>query len=332
MLEAKYRPLTTEQVIGQKNIITRVLNWFGKPKNALILYGRPGIGKNVIVEVVAKELNYRVIRADLDKEGELEYLNSIASNKTLFGKFLILVDGVDCAPNKRELKEKLEKLALSTRVPVILIANDIYNKNLKSLRKICETINVNPLSKLEIGKQLTSITTLEKISMEQTQLDTIATLSKGDLRSAINDLESTINYSEVERERETTLFEALDQIFKYNSLNGAINAVDLCSRDINEIMLWVAESVANSPDPEKRAKAFEALSKADLLRQKSRESYIKWLTCSVALHKLKVSEYSLPKLFLINRTHEESLIDQKELHCSRRKLVEQTPYLNLILK
>ena len=57
MLIDEYKPKRLEEIIGQTIVIKKILYWLKnwKPGKALLLYGPTGIGKNIIIEMVAKE-------------------------------------------------------------------------------------------------------------------------------------------------------------------------------------------------------------------------------------------------------------------------------------
>ena len=125
-------------------------------------------------------------------------------------------------------------------------------------------------------------------------------------------------------------------------------------KDPAEIFWWIEENILNEYEKaEEIAKAYEALSKADLFRTRiTREQNWKFLkymielmTAGVALSKKemyrKFTRYKYPsKLIVLGRTkferreEKEKLLElSKELHCSTRKIREEfLPFLKIFMK
>ena len=204
----------------------------------------------------------------------------------------------------------------------------------------------------------------ERIKAEKEVLRKLAKKSQGDLRSAINDLETVglgkkkIGMEDLEvlglREKETSIFDALKLIFKSRSALASKLSIRNVDKDPEEIFWWVENNIAKEYEkPEEIAKAFDALSKADLFRSwislrqywRFRSYMIDLMTSGVALAKKetyrKFTKYQYPERLIVlgaskkERKEEKEILQElsKQLHCSTRKIRKEfLPFLKLFRK
>ena len=104
-------------------------------------------------------------------------------------------------------------------------------------------------------------------------LTKIAVKAKGDLRAAINDLQTESGIKEPgadvgERNKEGDIFNALRTIFKGRTGNETLKVFDSVNMTIDEIMLWVEKNIPAEYQKEELAKAFDLLSRADIFRRR----------------------------------------------------------------
>lgn len=351
MLVYKYKPKKLEDVISQKTTIKTILDWLDnwKPGKAMMLYGPPGVGKNLIVELIARErgLNLLEINAS-DKRDAASVKRLIPATKdgSLFGGRLILIDEADSlSMSDRGGSTEMIDIIKNSVYPVILIAQNPYDKKLKTIRKYCELVKFRKVPKNVLEKYLSDIARTE-MKLDSSIIKEIAENSDGDVRSAINDLEMrALGY----REREKSIFETLQAIFK-GDLKSALNAIDLSEKDMDEVFWWVEQNIPNEfTDAEDIASAFELLSKADIFRGKIYKyqnfrfkKYMKDMIASLSTLESKkgFTMYRPPDRFIIlgrtkiKREEAEGFYGELagQLHCSKRKVREQLPYLKMIMK
>lgn len=204
------------------------------------------------------------------------------------------------------------------------------------------------------------ITQAESITIGKEVLELIAKKSAGDMRSAINDLEiiskdEKILISSVadvgNREREANIFDALKAIFKTNSVLGAKLSIGNVDKDPDEIFWWIENNIHNEYEkPQEIADAFDALSRADILRRRiiSRQNWkllayvIDLMTGGVAVSKnqmyRKFTRYQYPSnIMILGRTKltraQSNVVLKKigeQLHCSLRKMkFEYVPFMKI---
>ncbi len=284
----KYRPKRIAEVVNQEDAKAKFVEWLRKwpnvPKRAALLYGPPGCGKTSLVEAAAHEFGYEIIEmnaSDFRRKSDIERIAARAAmSNSLFGakKKLILLDEVDGIAGREDaggLEAILHLIKLSPS-PIVMTANDPWDQKLRPLREVSEMIQFKRLSKYDVVKVLSTICRKEGLYCEEEALKYIAERSEGDLRSAINDLQAVgegygkVTLSLVKelvkpRDREHDPFETLRNIFSARYAWQAKMALSQSQLDYDQAKLWLLENIPNQyTDPEDRARAFEALSKADV--------------------------------------------------------------------
>jgi replication factor C large subunit len=350
MLVEKYKPKKLSEVIGQREIIVNTYDWLKKwkPGKALMIYGPTGTGKTLIAELMAKENNMNLLEINSSDDRSASFIKEVllpaSKEGTLSRKRLILIDDVDSLSERGGIAEII-KIIGGSSYPIILTATDAYDSKLRALRGYCELLRIRRIYTNLIEKTLNQIALKEKIKIDRDSLRNIALNSDGDIRSALNDLE---NLSTDEREREKNIFETLRIIFQGNNILEVLKVIDDCDKDEEEIFWWIEQNVCSEyKDQEKISKAFDLLSKADLFRSKifvnqnyRFKKYMKNMLASICLidkNQKRFISYKPPdRLIMLGATRgfrkdEEEFYRNLNLHCSMRKIKEQSPYLKIIL-
>jgi len=367
----KYKPKSLREFVDQKPSVERFLQWIKSWKpgsKALLLYGKPGVGKTALVEAFASQEKYELIAMNASDARSAERIRAVLTGASqlqpLFKRSRIfLIDEIDGISGKEDRGGVGEVINLikKSSFPVVLIANNPFLPKLRSLREHCELVEMRPIGERYVLKRLEYICEKEKIKAEREVLKSIAARSNGDLRAAITDLETVarnkdkITLQDLEalgyREREESIFDALKIIFKTKRAISAKLAIASVDADPEEIFWWIENNVANEYEkPEEIARAYDYLSKAALfqryisIRQNWHfRSYMIDMMCGgVALSKKEVyrkfTKYKYPSRLAIlgatkieRKEEREMLLElSKQLHCSTKKIRREfLPYFRI---
>ncbi|MFX0122746.1 MAG: AAA family ATPase [Candidatus Hodarchaeota archaeon] len=204
----KHAPTRRSEVVGNQesvNSIIAYLNRFRNPrlrtkliKKAILLYGPPGIGKTSSVLAIANGLNFDVVVVNASDNRNKKSLQSVR-NASLFsslkenldskviGQILLIdeVDGLSGTVDRGGLREIVD-IINSTRIPLILTANDISPQKFKTLKKYCELREFKSPTSDDILKILRRIAEAESILVSDEILLRLIEMSQNDIRGSIN--------------------------------------------------------------------------------------------------------------------------------------------------
>lgn len=275
----KYRAKKYLDLVGQEKAIEEVkafLKEFPKRK-ALLLYGPPGTGKTTLAWIAALSEGWEAFElnsSDLRNRAKLEaVLKPAAKQMSLFkkGKILIVdeVDGVT-GTDIGGIPE-LIRIIEQTDHPIIITGNDIWQSKLSDLRQKCKVVEMKALTTDAIMKYLGEVATKEHIKAEPFILRQLAVKSQGDIRAALNDLQAymtdktPLTGTDLEkRNKDESIFNILRLIFKERQ--DFLNLFDTTDMSLDEILLWIEENIPREYANEALAKAYHALSNADIFR------------------------------------------------------------------
>lgn len=369
----KHKPKNLKEFVGQKDAVDQFLKWINRwrPSKALLFYGPAGTGKTVLIEAYCSENKIDLIElnaSDYRSASQIkEVLGRSVQQQSLFkrGK-LFMIDEIDGIAGKEDFGGVGEIIDIikKSQFPIILTANNPWDTKLRNLRQYCQLVQFKKIHVFDIEKRLKEICDKENIKYDKDFLRQLAKRSDGDLRSAINDLETisqgkkevTVHDLEVlgYRERETSIFDALKMIFKTRTALAAKLSINDVDKDPDEIFWWIENNIANEYErPEEIARAFDMLSKADIFKKRisSRQNWrfkaymIDLMTGGVATAKKemyrKFTKYQYPSnIMVLGRTK----VDRKELkevlkklsedlHCSTRTVRRDfLPFFKIMLK
>ena len=197
----KYRPNEFNEIIGQdKNIsmLNQMITHGSLPH--LLFHGKSGTGKTSTITSIANKLygknkTFMLMRLDASDDRGIntvrEEIKGFADKMTPFnnGVKLIILDEADSMTYDAQfaLRRIIEKYSDNTRF--CLICN-YENKIIPAIKARCVNIRFYPIKKNIIINRLKYICDMENIIYTADSLDTIANISSGDLRKAINMLQS----------------------------------------------------------------------------------------------------------------------------------------------
>ena len=197
----KYRPHKLSEIVGQDKIVTSLTKMFnGGSFPHLLFYGGSGSGKTSTIMALAKEIygqNVRLMVMKLDASDD-RGINSVredtkgfAEKSNMFqkGVRLIILDEADSMTFDAQfaLRRIIEKYSSSTRF--CLICN-YDNKIIPAIKSRCAEFKFNPISQEHIITKLKHVADSENLSYDKSAFQVLSNIAKGDLRKAINLMQS----------------------------------------------------------------------------------------------------------------------------------------------
>ena len=288
----KYRPQKIDDVIGNEEAKATFVEWLKSKcskKKAVLLYGPAGVGKTALVNAAVNEFGFRIIEMNASDTRTEKAINKVAKPATSFvgldtfstgGKgnllFLDEVDGVAGREDRGGIGA-IVKIVEASRVPVIMAANDPDLQKIRPLKKVCVLIRFHQVRIPLIIETLCRICRMEHVEAEFEALERIAQNSKGDVRSAINDLQGLSKAGKVltlqdtmvlsTRNKDIGMEETLRGFFSVKSLSEAENLLRRSSVDYDEFLISVSDNLPRRYlDHVELAEAYDRVSQADLFR------------------------------------------------------------------
>ena len=283
----KYIPRTTSDLKGQDAAVIQLKGYLqDQKKNAAMLFGPVGCGKTASIYAIAEELNLDVFEVNASdsrsKKSIEEVIGAAARQQSLIGfgkKKVILIDEIDGMSGTKDRGgvPAIIKIMEQTPFPIVMTANDPFNKKFSKLRRKVQMIEYSALDYVAVFERLKEVATLEGIKFEESALRDLARRCGGDMRAALTDLEILGVTKEIknldalgDRERTEKIQEVLFRIFKTTDPLIAKQALDTVSEDMDQIILWLEENIPREYEGLDTCRAMDRLSRADVYRGRIR--------------------------------------------------------------
>ncbi|KAF1361992.1 P-loop containing nucleoside triphosphate hydrolase protein [Lizonia empirigonia] len=208
----KYRPNSLADVEGHQDIIATINKFVDSNRLPhLLLYGPPGTGKTSTVLALARRIygnkNMRQMVLELNASDDRgidvvrEQIKTFSSTRQIFSAApksgdaslatfkLIILDEADAMTSTAQmaLRRIMEKYTANTRF--CIIAN--YTHKLSpALLSRCTRFRFSPLKERDIRNLVDKVIEEEKVNITQDATESLVTLSKGDMRRALNVLQA----------------------------------------------------------------------------------------------------------------------------------------------
>jgi len=369
----KYIPKTLKDIEGQHAAVSAlkqfVENFKKQKKRAILLHGAPGCGKTSCVYALANDLNLEMLEINASDFRNAEQIDRVlghsSSQRSLFFKEkLLLVDELDGIAGREDRGGliALQKILETTSYPIVITANDPYDKKFASLRKKAEMVEFHSLQYITVFNVLKKICDTEKVSYDELTLKGLARRNSGDLRGAITDLQLLSTTGKITKEsleelggrrQLESMMQALVKVFKTTDCRVALGAFENVDEDMDKIFLWIDENLPKEyTKPKDLARAYDILSRADIMYGRIRRwqhwrylSYVsELLTAGIALSKEerydKFVQYSPTKRILKLWMAKQKNMKKKAIankialktHSSSKDAVKQMDYYKAMFK
>jgi replication factor C large subunit len=385
----KYRPKRLSDVLGNPQAVNDLREWAeswerGAPKKkAVVLMGDPGVGKTSSALALALEFGWGAIELNASDLRNADAIKRIATSGALNetftdsgdfistkqgGRKLIILDEADNIFGKEDYGgvQAIVMTIRETHQPIILIVNDYYALTRRSpaIKNMCKSIRFSKIPKVTVIKLLKNVCQNEDIIVSAETLRNLAEHSAGDLRSALNDLQSLslgkkkISEKDVailgHRDSSINIFKALQGIFRATSYKKAKESAINLNEDPEHLLLWIDENLSiEYKKSEDLASAYQPLSKASIFlgRVRRRQHYRFWsyandlMTAGVALSKSGsyggYTKYQFPKWLTKmsrsrgSRSVQRSINEKLSSYCHTSRYVAQVeifPYYSYLFE
>lgn len=273
MWAERYRPRSLGAMVGNEESRAKLVAWLEKWKphsKAAILVGPPGTGKTTMVHLLAARSGVNLVELNASdtrtKEKLSKKIGEVLSSASLLGeRSLIFLDEVDGLAGRSDYGavEFIKDSVKRSENPIIMAANDPESDQVSKLEAVSTLIRIRPPPPREVHLYLRMIAKEEGLRASDEELTEIVKSAGGDLRYAVNALQSgAAGLKDVE----LTAAQSVNAFFDAPDGKSALAAIRAYPGQPRDRLRDLFASIMKARLPEeKRAEALDVVSRADLL-------------------------------------------------------------------
>jgi replication factor C small subunit len=282
----KYRPRKLEEMVGQEKIVER-LEAYVKTKSIphLLFAGPAGSGKTTAAMCIARELfqgdiSHDFLELNASDERGIDVvrgkIKDFARTRPIAGDFkIIFLDEADALTPEAQnaLRRTMENYSQVTR---FILSCNYSSKIIEPIQSRCALFRFKRISKEAIEERLKKILEKENIEFTPEGLHAIIYVSEGDMRHAVNLLQSSAALGKVDEENVYSIASQARPQDVRNLLNLALEGKFLDARNLldrlilkygmsgEDILLQMNREVMNLTIPdEKKVKIIDLVGEAN---------------------------------------------------------------------
>ena len=228
----KYRPQTLEEYVGNETIKNKIADYLnqGSIQN-LLLHGVAGTGKTTLAKLISTNLNCDLLYINASDERGIDTIREkiipFASSLGFGDVKIVILDEADYITPQAQatLRNTMESFSANTR---FILTCNYLERIISPLQSRCQTLEIKPPSKREVGIRCVDICEEEKVKWESddiTVLKTIINAHYPDIRKIINTIQGSTVDGIVKIDKASLKDDLNEQIIQALSSKSKLSAI-----------------------------------------------------------------------------------------------------------